>query len=101
MNTQYKKTEVEFYSTDFSDKETRKSKISKRCPWQKQLQSFFGLINYLNKYSPRPVEITTCLSDLTKDGIPFLLGLKHAKVFEAANQEALAMEKFYHFSSEE
>ena len=50
----------------------------------KQLQSFLGLINYLNKYSPR---LAACLHDLTKEDIPLIWCPEHTEAFEAAKEE--------------
>jgi transposase InsO family protein len=45
------------------------------------------LINYLNKYSPKLAEVTACLRDLTKEGVPFLWCPEHTEAFEEAKQE--------------
>ena len=53
----------------------------------KQLQSFLGMVNYLNKYSPQLAEITAPLQDLMKDNVPFIWRLEHTQTFHVAKQE--------------
>ena len=53
----------------------------------KQLQSFLGMINYLNQYSPRLAEIISSIQDLTKDNAPFICGPEHMDAFCAVKQE--------------
>ena len=52
-----------------------------------QLQSFLGMINYLNQYSPRVAEITSSLWDLTKNNVPFIWEPECTDAFCAAKQE--------------
>ena len=53
----------------------------------RQLQSFLGMINYPNWYSPRLAEITSPLHDLTKDNVCFIWRPEHTNAFHAAKQE--------------
>ena len=38
----------------------------------KDLQCFLGMLNYLNKYTPRLAEHAYSLRDLTKKNVPFI-----------------------------
>ena len=91
---QYKKTSVEFYGSQFTtqghkptDKKIQDIQLMPKPKDIKQLQSFLGMIKYLNRYSPRLAEITSPLHDLTKDNVPFIWGPEHTNLFHAAKQE--------------
>ena len=91
---QYKKTSVAFYGSQFTtqghkptDKKIQDIQLMPKPKDIKQLQSFLGMINYLNWYSPRLAEITSPLRDLTKDNVPFIWGPEHTNAFHAAKQE--------------
>ena len=53
----------------------------------KQLQSFLGTVNYLNRYSPTLAEITAPPQDLTKDNGPFIWGPEHTDAFHATSKK--------------
>ena len=92
--TQCKKTSVEFcglhFTTDGHKPTNKKIQDVQMMPQTKdlkQLQSLLGMVNYLNSYSPRLVEITAPLWDLTKDNVSFLWGLEHTEAFHITKQE--------------
>ena len=91
---QYKKTSVGFCGSQFTaqghkptDKKIQDIQLMPKPKDIKQLQSFLGMINYLNWYSPRLAEITSPLRDLTKDNVPFIWGPEHTNAFHAEKQE--------------
>ena len=91
---QYKKISIEFYGLQFmtdgyrpTDKKIHDIQLIPEPKEVTQLQSFLGMVTYLNRYSPRLTEITAPLQDLIKDNVPFIWGPKHPKAFHATSQE--------------
>ena len=91
---QFKKTSVEFYGSQFTtqghkpnDKIIQAIQLMPKPKGIKQLQSFLGIINYLNQYSPRLAKITSPLCERTKDNVPFIWGPEHTNAFHATKQE--------------
>ena len=91
---QYKRMSFEFCGSQFTtqghkpmNKKIQDIQLMPELKDIKQLQSFLGMINYLNWYSPRLAEITSSLQDLTKENVPFTWGPEHTDAFCAAKQE--------------
>ena len=85
---------MEFYGLEFNTNEhkptDKKIHDIQLMPEPKdiiELQSFLGMINYLNKYSPSLTELTTSLCDLTNENVPFISEPEHTKAFHAAKKE--------------
>lgn len=53
----------------------------------KQLQSFLGMVNYINRFSPRLANLTAPLRDLLKHDAEFIWGPEHEKAFQATKAE--------------
>ena len=53
----------------------------------KQLQSFLGMAQYLNTYSPVLADLCAPLYKLTRDNVPFQWGHEHSEAFELIKQE--------------
>ena len=91
---QNKKTSVEFYGLQFTtnghksiDKKFHDIHLMLEPKDIKQLQSFLGMINYLNRYRPKLAELTASLHDLTKEKVPFIWGLEPTEAIHAAKKE--------------
>ena len=91
---QYKKTSVKFFGLQFTtdghkptDKKVQDVQMMPQPKNLKQLQSFLGMVNYFNRYSPRLAEITAPLWDLTKENVPFLWRAEHTEAFHTTKQE--------------
>ena len=54
---------------------------------KKQVQSFFGMINYLSKFSARLLELAEPIRELCKDKVPFNWGPEHHKAFKQIKKE--------------
>ena len=52
-----------------------------------ELQCFLGMCNFLSKFSPRMVEISEPLCQLTCKGIPFIWGPEHTEAFQMLKRE--------------
>ena len=52
-----------------------------------ELQHFLGMCNFLSKFSPRMVEISEPLHQLTCKGIPFIWGPEHTEAFQLLKRE--------------
>ena len=52
-----------------------------------ELQQFLGKCNFLSKFSPRMVEISEPLHQLTCKGIPFMWGPEHTEAFQLLKRE--------------
>lgn len=59
--------------------------------------SFFGLVNYLARYSSQLSTITTSLRGLTKKEIAFVWGPEHDRAFQAVKQEISSMGMLRYF----
>jgi hypothetical protein len=91
---QYKLPSVEFYGiTCTADgHKPQDSKISaildmKTPTTVKQLQSFLGMVQYLNQYSPKLADLCNPLYKLTRKDTNFQWELEHDEAFNAIKQE--------------
>ena len=53
----------------------------------KDLQTFLGMVQYLNKFSPRIAEIAEPLQDLMKKHAPYEWGPEHNHLFDSIKKE--------------
>ena len=53
----------------------------------KGLQTFLGMVNYLNRFTPRLARLTTPLRELCKKGREFQWGPEHSKAFADVKKE--------------
>ena len=53
----------------------------------KDLQTFLGMVQYLNKFSPRIAELAEPLQDLTKKHAPYVWGPEHNQAFDNIKKE--------------
>ena len=56
----------------------------------KSLQTFLGMVNYLNRFTPRLADLTAPLRDLCKEDIVFIWGPEHDSAFAAIKREIAA-----------
>ena len=91
---QYKKTEVDFLgeTSTSSGHKPAQSKVyaiaaMPALTCKKQVQSFFGMINYLSKFSPRLSELVEPIRELSKDKVPFNWGPEHQEAFKQMKKE--------------
>ena len=94
---QYKQREVEFLGETYilNGQKPAQSKIKAiqempppQC--KKQVQSFFGMINYLLKFSAQLSELAEPIRDLCKQKVPFNWGPEHESTFHLIKKEILA-----------
>ena len=85
----YKKTEVDFfgktYTTDGCKPAQSKVSAISEMPSptsKKQVQSFFGMVNYLSKFLARLSELAELIRELCKDKVPFNWGPEHQDAFK-------------------
>ena len=94
---QYKQKEVDFfgetYTVDAQKPAQRKiNPIQEMPPPQcnKQVQSFIGMINYLSKFSARLSKLAKPIWELSKEKVPFNMGLEHYSAFHLIKKEIVA-----------
>ena len=56
---------------------------------KKELQSFIGMVNYLNKFTPRLSELAECLCNLICINVPFQWGPEYTEAFTNITQEII------------
>ena len=56
---------------------------------KRELQSFFGMVNYLGKFTPTLSELAECLRDLIRINVPFQWGPEHTEAFTSIKQEII------------
>ena len=58
---------------------------------------FWGMVNYLNKYSLRLGELGHNLRQLTKKNVPFILGPEHTEAFDGIKKETTCETKLKYY----
>ena len=91
---QFKQHDINFFSETYttSGHKPARSKVSAITALpsptnKKQVQSFFSMINYLSKCSPRLSELAKPIRELSKDKVPFNWGPEHLKAFTQIKKE--------------
>ena len=83
---------VKRYNTDGRKPSPNKVQAIANMPQpinKKELQSFIGMVNYLEKFTPRLSELAECLRDLIRVNVPFQWGPEHTKAFTSIKQEII------------
>ena len=63
----------------------------------KDFHSFLGMINYLNKYSPRLKELGDRVRELIKKNVPFIWGPEHTEACDAIEKEITTTPKLRYY----
>ena len=87
---QYKQKEVEFFAETYTTEGCKPSDMKVKSVTEmpkpttvKFLQTFLGMVQYLNKFSPRIAEIAEPLRDLTKKHAPYSWVPEHNHAFDS------------------
>ena len=67
---------------------------------KEDLQSFLGMVNYLNRYSPKLATISAPLRDLVKKNVIFIWNPEHQRSFEAVKQEITQVPVLTYYDTE-
>ena len=91
---QFKKSKVNFYGNTLTDKGMQPSedklqaiKNIKTPKDQKDLQTFLGMVQYLNRFSVKLAELTAPLRELTKKNAHFQWKKHHSEAFDKIKEE--------------
>ena len=94
---QYKQKEVDFFGETYTvdvqkPAQSKINAIQEMPPPQcnKQVQSFIGMINYLSKFSARLSKLAKPIWELSKEKVPFNMGLEHYSAFHLTKKEIVA-----------
>ena len=93
-NIQYKQKEVEFLGEIYTTWGYKPSDIKVKAITEmpkptclKDLQIFLGMVQYLNKFSPRIAQIAEPSHDLMKKHAPYVWGPEHNQAFDSIKKE--------------